>query len=254
MTFRIAVAGKGGVGKSTLAAMLVRALHEATGKVVMAVDADPNSNLGDKLGVRPEHTIGELREDLLRRADEIPPGQSKQDYVEYQMRLATLEGKGFDLLSMGRPEGPGCYCYINNILRTFLDLAMDRYDYVVIDNEAGMEHLSRRTTKSMDLLILVTDPTKVGAETASRLLALAKEMGLEIKRKFLIVNAVRSGISATVQTEIGNMEVDGVVHIPFSDDLMNFSIEGLSIWDLSEADHAYKALVAAMAEMLTPSQ
>jgi len=141
MSGRIAIAGKGGVGKSTIAALLVRALHERTGKIIMAVDADPNSNLGEKLGIKVERTIGDIREDIMKRADDIPVGQSKQEYVRYQMRLALVEGEGFDLLSMGRPEGRGCYCYINNILRTFLDLAMDDYEYVVIDNEAGMEHL-----------------------------------------------------------------------------------------------------------------
>jgi CO dehydrogenase maturation factor len=244
MTYRIAVAGKGGVGKSTLSAMLVRALHESKGKVVMAVDADPNSNLGEKLGLRPEHTIGELREELLKNADSLPPGQSKQEYVEYQMRLATVEGPGFDLLTMGRPEGQGCYCYINNILRTFLDLAMDKYDFVVIDNEAGMEHLSRRTTKSMDLLLLVTDPTKVGVETASRLLALVREMKIEVKMKALVINGTRTVLHASVQDEIDKLVIDKVLHIPFSEEVLNFSTEGRPIWDLSEADHAYKALAS----------
>jgi CO dehydrogenase maturation factor len=250
MSFRIAVVGKGGVGKSTISAMLVRALGHSSNKLIMAVDADPNANLGEKLGARPEHTIGELREQLLKKADELPPGQSKQEYVEYQMRLATVEGKGFDLLTMGRPEGPGCYCYINNILRTFLDLAMQKYDFVVIDNEAGMEHLSRRTTLSMDLLLLVTDPTKVGVETASRLLALAKEMGLEVKRKVLIINGIREALHDVVQQEIKRLDVDDVVRIPFSDDVLNFSAEGLPIWELSEADHAYKALATAVAKII----
>jgi CO dehydrogenase maturation factor len=246
MSYRIAVVGKGGVGKSTISAMLVRALYESSGKLLMAVDADPNANLGEKLGVRPEHTIGELREQLLNRGEELPPGQSKQEYVEYQMRLATVEGQGFDLLSMGRPEGPGCYCYINNILRTFLDLAMDKYDYVVIDNEAGMEHLSRRTTKSMDLLLLVSDPTKVGVETASRLLALTKEMGLDVKKKVLMINGVREALHTVVQQEVDKLDVDEEVRIPFSEEVLNFSTEGLSIWELSEADHAYKALSTAI--------
>ncbi|MDD1746199.1 MAG: AAA family ATPase [Methanomassiliicoccales archaeon] len=250
MSYRIAVVGKGGVGKSTISAMLVRALHQSSDKLIMAVDADPNANLGEKLGARPEHTIGELREQLLKKADEIPPGQSKQEYVEYQMRLATVEGPGFDLLTMGRPEGPGCYCYINNILRTFLDLAMEKYDFVVIDNEAGMEHLSRRTTMSMDVLLLVTDPTKVGVETASRLLALAKEMGLEAKKKVLIINGMREALHDVVQQEVERIDVDEVVRIPFSDDLLNFSTEGLSIWELSEADHAYKALATAAARII----
>ncbi len=250
MGYRIAVAGKGGVGKTTIAAMMVRALHERTRKVVMAVDADPNSNLGEKLGVKTERTIGNLREELLRKADSLPQGQSKQEYVEYQMRLATVEGDGFDLLSMGRPEGPGCYCYINNILRTFLDQAMEGYDYVVIDNEAGMEHLSRRTTKDMDLLVLVSDPTKVGVETAARLIVLAKEMDLAIRKKVLLVNGLRSGLSQAVQRESAGMDVDKMAFIPFSDEVLNFSVEGMSIWELSGADHAYRAVASTLEHVL----
>ncbi len=246
----IAIAGKGGVGKSTIAALLIRALHERTGKVIMAVDADPNSNLGEKLGLKVEHTIGELREDLLKNADNIPAGQSKQEYVEFQMKLAMVEGEGIDLLTMGRQEGPGCYCYINNILRTFLDMAMDDYEYVVIDNEAGMEHLSRRTTKSMDILLLVSDSTKVGLETAARLLALAKEMGLEVKRSVLFVNGIRAVPRPALQEEIDMLDVDEVVYIPFSEDILNSSMEGLSIWELSGEDRAYKAVSIALGHML----
>lgn len=246
----MAVAGKGGVGKSTISALLVRALHQRTGKVVMAVDADPNSNLGDKLGVKVEHTIGELREDLLRNVDSLPPGQSKQEYVEYQMRLATVEGEGFDLLSMGRPEGQGCYCYINNILRTFLDMAMDSYDYVVIDNEAGMEHLSRRTTRSMDLLLLVSDPTKVGVATAARLLDLARGMGLEVGRSVLLVNGIRSVLHPAVQQEIEALAADRVLHVPYSEEVLTSSLEGRSVWQLSEADPAFKAVRSALDQML----
>ena len=139
MSYVIAVAGKGGVGKSTLSALLVRSLSELTGEIVLAVDADPNANLGDKLGVKVERTIGQLREDLLKQADDLPAGMSKQDAVMYHLRLAMVEGEKFDLVTMGRQEGRGCYCYINNLLRTFLDGIMDDYRYVVIDNEAGME-------------------------------------------------------------------------------------------------------------------
>jgi CO dehydrogenase maturation factor len=250
MSGRIAIAGKGGVGKSTIAALLIRALHERTGKVIMAVDADPNSNLGEKLGIKVERTIGDIREDIMKRADDIPVGQSKQEYVRYQMRLALVEGEGFDLLSMGRPEGRGCYCYINNILRTFLDLAMDDYEYVVIDNEAGMEHLSRRTTKSMDVLLLVSDPSKVGVETASRLLVLAKEMDLVVKRSVLFVNGIRTGLHPSVQEQIEKLKVDRVEYIPFSNDILNSSAEGSSIWELGKEDHAYKAVRDALSHLL----
>ncbi|MBM4237398.1 MAG: carbon monoxide dehydrogenase, partial [Euryarchaeota archaeon] len=198
MTITIAVAGKGGVGKSTISALLVMALAERSGEVVLAVDADPNSNLGDKLGVKVGKTLGDLREDLLRKADEIPAGTSKQEFVKYQIQLAMVEGSSFDLLTMGRPEGPGCYCYINNILRVFLDTLIDEYEFVIIDNEAGMEHLSRRTTRKMDALFLVSDATKVGIETAVRLHGLAREMKIQVGRTMLIVNKAAGELHPTV--------------------------------------------------------
>jgi CO dehydrogenase maturation factor len=190
VTFIVAVAGKGGVGKSTISALLVRELARRSGKVVLAVDADPNSNLGDKLGVKVERTIGDIREDLLKRADEVVAGGSKHEAVIYQLRLAMAEGREFDLVTMGRSEGRGCYCYINNLLRTFLDSVMADYPYVVIDNEAGMEHLSRRTCQRMDVLLVVSDATRVGLDTASRILALAREMELEVGTAVLAINRV----------------------------------------------------------------
>lgn len=242
MSYRIAVAGKGGVGKTTVSALLIMALHERTGKVVMAVDADPNSNLGEKLGIRVERTIGELREDLLRNVDSPPSGQSKQEYIEYQMRLATVEGEGFDLLSMGRPEGPGCYCYINNILRTFLDLAMDRYDYVVIDNEAGMEHLSRRTTMKMDVLAIVTDYTRVGMETAGRLLELAREMKVSVGSTALVVNMMPEADNPLLEQLIGKSRFDEVVRVPRSEEVARRAVEDGSLSDLPISDLAYQAV------------
>jgi CO dehydrogenase maturation factor len=202
MTSIIAVAGKGGVGKSTLAALLVRELASRSGKVVLAVDADPNSNLGEKLGVEVERTIGDLREDLLKRSDEVTAGGSKQEAMQYQLRLAMVEGRDFDLLTMGRSEGRGCYCYINNLLRTYLDSIMSDYPYVVIDNEAGMEHLSRRTCQRMDALIIVTDATKVGLMTAGRILALAREMELEIGSAVLVVNRVKGELPRPLKDAI----------------------------------------------------
>jgi len=242
LSFRIAVAGKGGVGKSTISALMVRALHERTGKVVMAVDADPNSNLGQKLGLEAERTIGEVREDLLRNVDDLPVGQSKQEYIEYQMRMVTAEGEGFDLLTMGRPEGSGCYCYINNILRTFLDLAMERYDHVVIDNEAGMEHLSRRTTKRMDVLVIVTDYTKVGVETAQRLLELAKEMEIEVRSTVLLVNMMPPKENAALKGTIDDSGFDAVVRVPRSEEIARRAEEGSFLSDLPSSDPTYRAV------------
>jgi len=188
MTFVIAVAGKGGVGKSTFAALAVRHLCEATGEVVLAVDADPNSNLGEKLGTTPGRTLGDIREDVLAKGDEEPKGVSKQESIDYQIRLAVKEGGGFDLLTMGRQEGPGCYCYVNNMLRTIMDSLADKYKYVVIDNEAGMEHLSRRTTRRSDVLFVLHDGSKASLEASRRISALADEMELKIGRKALVCN------------------------------------------------------------------
>jgi CO dehydrogenase maturation factor len=249
MSGRIAIAGKGGVGKSTIAALLIRALHERTGKVIMAVDADPNSNLGEKLGVRVERTIGDLREDLLRKAEDVPVGQSKQDFVLYQMQLATVEGSSFDLLTMGRPEGPGCYCFINNILRTFLELAMDKYDHVVIDNEAGMEHLSRRTTKRMDTFLVISDDTKIGAETAVRILKLANEMGIEIGRPTLVLNKVVRDVHSVVKDTVQASSFEHVVVLPFDHNVEKAAIEGMSVMELPDSNPLYQKIKAIAFEL-----
>jgi CO dehydrogenase maturation factor len=188
--FTVAVAGKGGVGKTTFSALAIRHLHQATGDVVLAVDADPNANLHAKLGVAAGRTIGDIREELLAEGDSLPAGVSKQEHVDYQVKLALTEGDGFDLLTMGRPEGAGCYCYVNNILRTFVDSLSEKYRFIVIDNEAGMEHLSRRTTRTSDVLFVVSDASKAALESAVRIAALAREMDLEIGRVALVRNMV----------------------------------------------------------------
>jgi len=191
MSFLAAVAGKGGVGKSTVSTLLVRMLSEEG--VVLAVDADPNSNLGTKLGTEVPGTVGQIREGLLSKGGQPPRDMSKQEYLRLKLREVLAEGNGFDLLTMGRPEGPGCYCYVNNLLRVFVDQLMDSYSHVIIDNEAGMEHLSRRTAREIDLLLLVSDPTAVGVATAVRLSQLADELELKVKRKVLLINGVRAG-------------------------------------------------------------
>jgi CO dehydrogenase maturation factor len=196
MSYLLAVAGKGGVGKSTVSSLLVRSLSKKG--QVLAVDADPNSNLGQKLGIDVSGTVGDVREGLLSKGGEPPRDMSKQEYLKLKLRQILAEGRSADLLTMGRPEGPGCYCYVNNLLRVFVDQLMDGYQYVIIDNEAGMEHLSRRTARGMDLLLLVSDPTQIGVATAKRLSDLADELELKVKRKMLLVNGVRPGQEAVV--------------------------------------------------------
>lgn len=188
MTFTVAVAGKGGVGKTTFAALTIRYLHERTSEVVLAVDADPNANLAGKLGTEPGRTLGSIREELTSFGEDPPPGMSRPEYIDYQVKLALKEGDGFDLVTMGRPEGPGCYCFVNNLLRNVVDSLSSRYAYVVVDNEAGMEHLSRRTTRATDVLFVVTDGSKAAMDAAKRICALADEMGIKVGEKALVLN------------------------------------------------------------------
>ncbi|MHB9090935.1 MAG: ATP-binding protein, partial [Chloroflexota bacterium] len=161
MTITIAVAGKGGTGKTTLAALLIRYLRENQVGSVLAIDADPSSNLNQALGMSVEHSVGDIREEMLEKVGKnaMEPGMAKADYLEYRIQESLVEGSGVDLLAMGRPEGPGCYCAANNMLRVSVDRLAKNYDFVVIDNEAGLEHLSRRTTRDVDVLLVVSDPT-----------------------------------------------------------------------------------------------
>jgi len=182
----IALAGKGGVGKTTLGGMLVRYLVEKVGTgPVLAVDADPNSNLNEVLGVSVHSTIGEAREKLKQ---DVPTGMSKDSWLEYKVQEAVIEAKGFDLLVMGRPEGPGCYCAANSMAKKYIDALKGNYSFVVVDNEAGMEHMSRLVTQDVDVLYVISDPTPRGILTVSRILSIINELGLHIARTIVIVN------------------------------------------------------------------
>ncbi len=242
----IGVAGKGGVGKSTVSSLLIRNITNKKDSVILAVDADSNSTLGQMLGVSIEQTIGDLREELVKDADNIPKGMSKFEYVQYQLRLAMTEGEKFDLITMGRPEGPGCYCYINNILRTYMDALVDKYNYIIIDNEAGMEHLSRRTTREMDKFFVVTDFTPIGFETAERIRDLSQNMDLKIKDVYLIINRLPDSIQTEGHPRITELENNGkfseIFLIPNDDKLIQQSFDGKPILDLPDDSRAVRAI------------
>ncbi len=242
--FTIAVAGKGGVGKTTFSALAVRHLHQTTDDVVLAVDADPNANLHAKLGVAPGKTIGDIREDLLTEADKLPAGVSKHEHVDYQIRLALTEGDGFDLLTMGRQEGPGCYCYVNNILRTFVDSLSEKYRSVVIDNEAGMEHLSRRTTRTSDVLFIVSDASKAALDSAVRIAHLAQEMKLDIGRTALVRNMF--GADAEEMSVPDGFDV--VYPVRSSPAIRAGSVESESLLAILSHDPAYEDVARAVDE------
>ena len=192
MTKTIAVAGKGGTGKTTISALVIDYLTKKEAGTVLAIDADPSTNLNLALGVPLEDTVGDVREETATAVggSSAMGGLSKWDYLDLRINEALVEETGFDLLAMGRPEGPGCYCAANNILRSSVDHLSDAYDYIVIDNEAGLEHLSRRTTRDVDLLILVSDPTLRGIIAAGRVAELVDELKTAVGATFLIVNRV----------------------------------------------------------------
>ncbi|MBN2223441.1 MAG: AAA family ATPase [Deltaproteobacteria bacterium] len=200
---RIAVAGKGGTGKTTLSALVIGALKQRGILPILAVDADPNDNLGPALGMEVMRTLGEIREDFIDRRPDIPAGMTKGALLEMRMHQSVIEGQGVDLLVMGRPEGPGCYCFVNNLLRKSIEELSRNYRAVVIDNEAGMEHLSRKTVGAVDRLLLVSDHTVKGIRTALRLRKLADNMDVTVKETRLVVNRVGAdGLSDAVRWEI----------------------------------------------------
>lgn len=232
----LAVSGKGGVGKTTLSALLVKLLSRK--KVVLAVDADPNTNLNIPLGVDVEKTIGKLREDIIDDPKAIPDGMSKQEYIQYQLQMTIIEGSKFDLIAMGRQEGPGCYCYINNLLRVFMDSLTEKYPYVIIDNEAGMEHLSRRTTNDTDVLFIVSDATQTGVITATRVNGMTEELNLKTGKTVLILNKVLD-IPEDLEELISQGGFDHVFTVPKDKGIIKFISEGKSLMDLPETSPAY---------------
>ncbi|RJR16526.1 MAG: carbon monoxide dehydrogenase [Nitrospiraceae bacterium] len=249
MAYVIAFAGKGGTGKTTIAAMTVRYLIEKKKKAVLAVDADSNSCLNEALGVEIHATIGKLREESLaavRSGGERPGGMSMEQLFDYQVQQSVIEAKGFDLMVMGRPEGPGCYCAANNIIRKYTDILAEKYPYVVMDNEAGMEHLSRRTTHKVDLLLVISDPTKKGVQTAQRITGLVDELNLEVDKRKLIINRVSDENFEKIKNSGVDLPFTDIFNIPEDENIFHLDLEGRPVFDLPSGsaaiENAFKIL------------
>ena len=244
----IAVAGKGGVGKTTLSSLIVRYLLDEGFKPILAVDADSNSNLDIALGIKLEQTIGSVREEMSvkTRKGTLPAGMAKQDVLEMQIEQALVETPEFDLVSMGRPEGPGCYCAINNMLRVFLDRLNKGYEFVVVDNEAGMEHLSRRTTRGVDVMFIVSDPAQRGLATAMRIRDLAREMDIGVGRYYMVLSRLRGELTGPLKEEIAGLDIELAGVIPDDPEVARFDQEGLPLIDLGENSTARIAVRAIM--------
>jgi len=255
MAYIIALAGKGGTGKTTIAGLAVRYLIEKRRKPVLAVDADANNCLNEVLGTDVQTTVGQLREDALqviRSGSERPGGMSMEQLFDYQIQQSLTESKGYDLLVMGRPEGQGCYCAANNIIRKYTDKLAETYPYVVIDNEAGMEHLSRRTTHKVNLLLIVSDPSKRGIHTAKRIYDLVDELRLEIDRRIVIANRV-SGDSGRELKQIADAEgIHLTGSVPQDEAVFQLDLQGEPVFHLLEDSPAVMTLFGLFDSLSIP--
>lgn len=234
------MAGKGGTGKTTVAALIVRIIREKKLGSVLAVDADPNSNLAEALGTGVKETIGQILDDISGHPEKVPAGMPKDRFIEYRVQTAITEGEGFDVLTMGRPEGPGCYCYVNNALRNTMSGLIKDYDYVVIDNEAGLEHLSRRTTRSADALVVVSDASPAGLRAAKRINGLVKELDIKTRKELLIINCYNKNIE---KEKIKSLGLDYLGFIPQDTRIEKISLNGSSLLALKEDAPSLSALL-----------
>ncbi len=248
MAFTIAFAGKGGTGKTTTAALTVRALSELGARSVLAVDADPNSTLHEALGVDVERSVGEITEEMLANAESpLQGGMTKDTWLEYNMQRYVVEAREFDLLSMGRPEGAGCYCYANNLVRGCIDDLQRSYEYVVMDNEAGLEHLSRRTTRDVDLLLFVSDAAVRGIRTIGRLSELADELKIVVGQRYLVVNRADGSFDPALEQVVAETGVPLLGTVPADDGIVRCDLEGRGLFDLPDDSPALVAVKAMIA-------
>lgn len=261
MTTTIALAGKGGTGKTTVSAMIVKYLINKGKQPVLAIDADPSANLNMVLGVDLDCTVGGIREDMLKQVQgaqnvtgaargSIAGGMSKHDYLDYEIHSALIESDNFDLIAMGRSEGPGCYCAVNHNLRDILDKLSHNYPYVVMDNEAGMEHLSRRTTQDVDHLFIISGPTQRGLSAADNIVELKDELQVNVKNSYFILNRVPGEIPAPIQERIDKIDVPFLGPVPMDQNVMEYDFIGKPLIELGDDSLVYMAVAAMMDKTL----
>jgi CO dehydrogenase maturation factor len=261
MSITIALAGKGGVGKTTIAGMVIKYLVQNKPGPVLAIDADPSSNLNMVLGLDLDWTVGDIREDMLAQVKSslviggaamgsLPGGISKHDYLDHQIRASLAEGEAFDLIAMGRSEGAGCYCAVNHNLREVIDSISRNYRYIVIDNEAGMEHLSRRTTRDVQHLLVVSDPTQRGIVAAERIASFRNELDIRIEHAYLIINRLPSSIPAALQAEVDKLDLPLLGTIASDEELSKFEFSGRPLVDLGNDSPVYQSVARMMDSIL----
>jgi len=250
LSFNIAVAGKGGTGKTSLTSLVIRHLVRNGGEAILAVDADSNANLAESLGLEVKQTVGLVLDEFQGEKINIPPGMTKEVYLEYKLNEIIVESERLDLVVMGRGEGPECYCYPNVILRKFIDTLSENYAYVIMDNEAGMEHLSRRTTQNVDELLIVSDHSVKGVRTVARIRDLVSELKLMVKRQSVIINFVSNGIDPLVTEELARLGIEPAATIPFDEEVYGYDLKLKTLLDLPDTSKAVRAVGDLMAKIL----
>ena len=261
MTTTIALAGKGGVGKTTIAAMVIKYLAQAKDGAILAIDADPSSNLNMVLGLDLDWTVGDIREDMLAQVKSslttggaamgsLAGGVSKREYLDYHIRNSLAEGSAFDLIAMGRSEGPGCYCAVNHNLREVVDAISKNYRYVVIDNEAGMEHLSRRTTRDVQHMLIVSDPTQRSLVAAERIASFRNELDIDIENAYLILNRLSGPIPPELEKFIEKLDIPLLGVVPADEELSSFEFSGRPLVEMRNDSPVYRKVAEMMGEML----
>ena len=242
MTKRIAIAGKGGTGKTTLAALLIRMLEENRPKrSILAVDADPNANLNEALGLEVEQTMAMVME-ALKKPDGVPTGMTKDIFVQYELNRSLVETKHYDLLVMGNPQGPGCYCFPNDLLRRFLEQLSANYDYMLMDNEAGLEHLSRRVLPEAEVLIITSDTSARGIRSAGRVREIIENVKLKFGRMGLVITRCQPGELERLEKEIAKTGLEVWGEIPYDSTIMDFDLEGKPLFELPAQSPAVEAV------------
>ncbi|MEE8401036.1 MAG: AAA family ATPase [Candidatus Hydrothermarchaeaceae archaeon] len=231
----IAVSGKGGTGKTVVSSLLVKVLSEKDEYDILAIDADPDANFSDALGVSAEKTIGSVREGIIKDRDQRSPTQSWRSKLEYDVLGATIETDKFDILVMGRPEGQGCYCPVNHVLREIIDKTAKNYDYVIIDTEAGLEHLSRRTTQDVDFMLVVTDPSKRGITTAQRIKELSENLSINFKGIYLVANRTSPENEEKIREYAEEIGLEVLGFIPEDEKVSEFDFTGRPLMELKDS-------------------
>lgn len=250
MSYIIAVAGKGGTGKTTLCGLMIRYLLANRKSPVLAVDADANANLHEVLGLEIAESVGALREKAMAEVKDLPLGVTKEQYIEQRIHEILVESSGVDLMTMGRPEGPGCYCYANHLIRKYSERIGQSYNYVIMDNEAGLEHLSRRTTQGVDALVISTDETLRGLRTVQRILDIIVELQLDIKKTYLVVNRSLNGLTSAFHEVIAGMRAHFLGAIPSDEVLIQYDLEGKPLIQLPDNSVAVQKVSDMMPELV----